>query len=515
MRRFFKFRNLFLISFLAVAGIFSAGAFALNKQVNDTPIVEKADAANWKASETVYLRIFKAWVDDKSSVPYLRYNSAIDWCNYALTSINVVGGDETYYYYKHTFANAPTSSIYVKRYDYIPYGDDSYNTCTLSQDHGDKNLITIQWNDNWNWGEYCGVNLCAYNFQTPTNGSVSIIVKNSDGTSRGSGTTGVDNYIYANWKVTLTPTPSSGYAFSHWTESTNGGTSYVCWSGNDKRANPKTDMTNLSGEVFHGVSFRQYKSIYYVTEKDGATTNRIYAWSTFSTSSGSTTIEEYGSWNECWAITATTNVNTIFSNKVVHFNGNTHTIYKFDIFSDNFILRSQNGDARTEGDWSVSDGAAYYWETSKTGQDNDAGVAIALLIDEETARNAVPASSDIKQYSICGIDSTTISSLLSRYNGLSSNAKAYVDTSTVYTYIGDGTSDQDNISFATIFMQLSKMSGAKGSFAIKGFTPFSLVDGESGDNTTTIIIIIASSISLLSITALSVLLVKKRKAKQD
>ena len=521
VRRFFKVKNFFLISFLAVAGIFSAGAFALNKQVEETPVVEKADAASdWNAGDLVYLKIFKAFLDDGTgTLCYIRYNSSEGWHNQYIgknnhNNFNIVGGDNNNYYFKFTFDRKPDyNDIYIKRYNICPddSSDTAWNTASISRSHN-TNLMSVT---GMSSASYEAISMCDYHFETPSNGTVAVDIKDSSRTSKGSITFDSDNYIFSNWYVTLTPTSNSGYAFSHWTESTDGGSSYVCWSGSDKRANPKTDMTNLSGEVFHGVSFRQYKSIYYVTEKEGATTNRIYAWTNFPTSSGSTAIEEYGSWNECWAITATTNVNTIFGNKVVHFNGNTHTIYKFDIFSDNFILRSQNGDARTEGDWSVSEGAAYYWETSKTGQDNDAGAAIALLIDEETARNAVPTSGGIKQYSICGIDPITISSLLSRYNGLSSNAKAYVDASTVRTYIGEGTSAEDNISFAAVFMQLSKMSGAKGSFAIKSFTPFSLIDGESGDNTATIIIIIASSVSLLGITVLSVLLVKKREAKQD
>ncbi len=49
---------------------------------------------------------------------------------------------------------------------------------------------------------------------------------------------------------------------------------------------------------------------------------------------------------------------------------------------------------------------------------------------------------------------------------------------------------------------------------IRSFTPFSMINGEDGsDNATTIIIIIASSISLLSITTLGVLILKKRKSK--
>jgi hypothetical protein len=42
-----------------------------------------------------------------------------------------------------------------------------------------------------------------------------------------------------------------------------------------------------------------------------------------------------------------------------------------------------------------------------------------------------------------------------------------------------------------------------------------LGDSENGGNISTIIIIVASSVALLSITALSVLMVRKRKRKED
>lgn len=57
----------------------------------------------------------------------------------------------------------------------------------------------------------------------------------------------------------------------------------------------------------------------------------------------------------------------------------------------------------------------------------------------------------------------------------------------------------------------ARKAGGRYNGAIRSFNPFSMIDGESGDNATTIIIIIAASVSLLSITALSILLVKKRK----
>jgi len=60
--------------------------------------------------------------------------------------------------------------------------------------------------------------------------------------------------------------------------------------------------------------------------------------------------------------------------------------------------------------------------------------------------------------------------------------------------------------------KLTDFMGTTPKGAIRNFSPFSMINGEDGgDNATTIIIIIAASVSLLSITALSILLVKKRK----
>ena len=47
VKRFFKRKNLVLVSFLAVAGIFSAGAFAFDNYIKDDAVVKEADAAYW------------------------------------------------------------------------------------------------------------------------------------------------------------------------------------------------------------------------------------------------------------------------------------------------------------------------------------------------------------------------------------------------------------------------------------------------------------------------------------
>ena len=61
---------------------------------------------------------------------------------------------------------------------------------------------------------------------------------------------------------------------------------------------------------------------------------------------------------------------------------------------------------------------------------------------------------------------------------------------------------------------LGRKPSPRGSSAITGFSPFYLL-GEDGSNLPIVIIIVASSVSLLSITALSVLMVKKCKRKEQ
>lgn len=481
-----KRKLLLTAAFTALLGF---GAFAGVSFTKDaSKPVEVAEAANWASGNTVYIRIFKSWVDTGPSTVYVRYNSSAGWKNYSPTGFSILGGDNTYYYYYLNFANAPTSDIYVKRYDSKPddSSDAAWNTCALSKTYT-SNLIAIDHDDNWNYGYYCGSSICNYHFQSPTNGSVTVSVKDSGNNSKGNASlNNEDNYIYSDWKVTLTASANSGYGFSHWTESSNGST-YYAWSGSDIRTNPKTNMTNMSGNVYHGAVFKQYRTIYYISGEDYETTNRIYAWTNYATSSGNVDVTEFGSYDSCWAITAAGGTE-LFSDGVVHFNGSTNKIYKISLFSDNFLLRNSDGTDKT-GDFVVADGSGYYWD----GANANAGAAITLIVDAETARNNVHESGSIKDYSICGISKSTASSLVLKYNSLDSGARTLVDASTVYTYKGDGTSAQTHISFSAIFDQLSKIASGSNSLKITLFG--SLNDSAS----TTIIVIAISSIALAAI----------------
>lgn len=476
---------------LTLGVAFSLGvAASINANKND--VTNTAEAANWASSGKVYIRIFKKWVNTDSSVVYLRYNSSDGWKNYTPTPITLVGGDDgSFYYYSHSFKNAPTTDIYIKRYSSKP-GDSSdaaWTTVAMSKTYT-SNLFAIDYDDNWSYGYYNGTDICNYHFQTPSNGTVTVSVTNSSGTSKGTATQGnADNYIYKDWKVSLSASANTGYGFSHWTESTNGGSTYVAWSNSDLRDNPKTNMTNMTGDVYHGVFFKQYKTIYYVSGEDYTTTNRIYAWTNYATKSGSATVVEFGSYDECWSIISAGGTE-IFSDGVVKFRGFTNKIYKISLFSDNFLLRNSEGNMQT-ADFAVSEGSGYYWD----GENADAGAAIALIEAEETARNSVTASGTIKQYSICGIAKGTAQSLVNTYNsGISATARGYINESTAYTYKGDGTNEKGNISFTAIFNQLSKIAtgGSKSPLLSLSFM---------GNDNGMIIVVVITSLGILSVGA--------------
>lgn len=108
-------------------------------------------------------------------------------------------------------------------------------------------------------------------------------------------------------------------------------------------------------------------------------------------------------------------------------------------------------------------------------------------------------------------------------SGLYKDYSEYSDATKAYFTGGTATEDADILACIAKYnyvinkygtSQLPNFMGRSDSYktAIRSFNPFSMIDGEDGgDNATTIIIIIAASVSLLSITALSILLVKKRK----
>ena len=60
MKKIFKCKNLFLVTFLAIAGFFSVTAITVNKQANDNQMVERTDASDNSGiySNKMYVEIF-------------------------------------------------------------------------------------------------------------------------------------------------------------------------------------------------------------------------------------------------------------------------------------------------------------------------------------------------------------------------------------------------------------------------------------------------------------------------
>lgn len=113
----FKSKNIFLISFLAIAGIFGVSSAVIDKQVNETPVVEEAKAA------TTYTQGTRVYIQDKSGA---------NWCN---SSIKVVA---------HLYSiKAVNDSGYSGVGDLI--GNDIYGT--IKGTDGSSYIdITMNWN---------------------------------------------------------------------------------------------------------------------------------------------------------------------------------------------------------------------------------------------------------------------------------------------------------------------------------------------------------------------------------
>ena len=478
-------------------GVLTAVAY---NQTSEKPVAEKVEASTISSGTRMYLRLFNDfWVSNATC----KIKYASDKLKDVSKTITITTkGGETLYYVDLDY---DTTWFQVLRYEggyqknYSNWPDCVCNNFFEVTGWDSGGAMPSGWVISG--GNY--ISICDYHFQTPSNGTVTVSLKDSGDTDKGNATQGNEsNYIYSDWKVTLTSAPSSGYGFSHWTESEDSGSTYVAWSGTDIRTNPIT-LTTLSGDVYHGVCFKQYRTIYYVSGENYTTTNRIYAWTNYATAGGSVDIVEFGTYADCWAIT--TVGSEIFSDGIVKFRGSDNKIYKISLFSDNFLLRNSDGSVNT-GDFIVAEGAAYYWG----GKDADAGAAITLILAVETARNAVEAGGGIMDYSICGISKTDAASFVSTYNtGISATARSYVDATKVYTYKGDGTSAETDIYYSAIFAQLAKIasSGNKSPLINLGF----LQQIGGGDINLSITIIIISATTLVSIGAYFFLRRKKEK----
>lgn len=113
--------------------------------------------------------------------------------------------------------------------------------------------------------------------------------------------------------------------------------------------------------------------------------------------------------------------------------------------------------------------------------------------------------------SVCEISSDLAAALCEEYDA--ANNDALLTGASIYTWVSSVDGSEDYVGLPNIRIQLGNRAGGK--YIVPAINSFNLstIFGSEND-ASTIIIIVASSLSLLSITALSVLMVKKRKHKE-
>ena len=111
VKKIFKCKNLFLVTFLAIAGFFSAGAFVVNKQAEETPVIERADAATTTDTSATKITIVDFY--DWSFATLHIWN-----VNYKTTTLN---GSETSKTYGSTELESFLNGNFGSRNDSMDY----------------------------------------------------------------------------------------------------------------------------------------------------------------------------------------------------------------------------------------------------------------------------------------------------------------------------------------------------------------------------------------------------------
>ena len=485
----YKTKNIFLISFLAIAGIFGVSSAVINKRNNEQPVAEKAEAAATNDHTRIYFKVTwdhvgGAWANSNWSYELPRTNGLSP--SYADLTYDTTGDkfllDTTYVGTNNVYLKFETDYSYWTCYpgwdgehDYQTSGKvgDTFNAGVIylfetGSMKGDPSYDwKVKW---WNWSKTEVGYFLNYDYK---------------GGTAATGTKSHQEYLKSTASATLQAAP------------TKSGSSFLGWKRSDTGAiiNAGESITDVSGPITLTAQWDTY--IYYVTASASTTGDYIYSW-------GADT--DYGSFPGSPIASVGVDVTG-----VVRFEGNNNKIYKIPIPSDTNFKFDNGTSSYQSGNFTVTNGGAYWWGSSSV--NTDAGMALDLIFAEEEARNAVSAHGTIKNYSICGIASSRAASLVKTYNeDLTTEARRLVNTSTTKTY--DGTSsDETQVGFDAIFNQLSKIASSGSNSAIRNFTLGSLHDGEG--ILSTIIIIVASSAALLSVTALSILVLKKRKSKEQ
>ena len=150
------------------------------------------------------------------------------------------------------------------------------------------------------------------------------------------------------------------------------------------------------------------------------------------------------------------------------------------------------------GDMLLVEGAAYEFVNDNDYYNAEAGATIRLLLDAEEYRNAAAGS-------VCNFNVPNAQEIVNRYNDLGLDARNYFDATTVYTFKRDGSDGKEWVSYRAVIEELGRIAG----ISPVGPSRYVPTNVNRNANITTIIIVLAVSLSLVGCTTLVV--IRKRK----
>lgn len=237
--------------------------------------------------------------------------------------------------------------------------------------------------------------------------------------------------------------------------------------------------------------------IYYVTGSSSATGDYIYSW-------GGTS--QFGAFpgKSIASLVAAGDARELTGNGVIHFQGNdAKLIYEINVTigyptGDLTFMFNNGTESYKSAERALLSEYAYWW----TGDANfDAAEAIEFLSLAETKRNSADS------YSVCNVSKSDAILLVNLYNSFDSELREiYIDCTTVYTWSDSSKTSESLHTYRKVMEQLSRIA----EIALEGSSNPSLLYRNTEFNSQSIIIIV--SIGVASISALSLLIVlKKRK----
>ena len=237
--------------------------------------------------------------------------------------------------------------------------------------------------------------------------------------------------------------------------------------------------------------------IYYVTNSTSATVDYIYSWG------GE---QQFGGFpgKSIASLVAAGEAREMTGNGVIHFQGGetAKLIYKINItkgYPDGDTMFMFNGGSSEykSDERSIKNEHAYWW----TGEANhNAAQGIQILEIFENYRNSAADTS------VCNISQEDAAWIVNFYNEVSQDIRqTYVDCSTVLTHKRDGSSGEEMVPYRAVIEQLGKIAHV----TPVGASRYVPTDINRTANITTIIIVLAVSLSLVGFTTLIV--VRRRK----